>query len=106
MHANLFSGCVNLRKTLASVNAVKVAEDRTIDPALLFQRFLVVAQNGELNLHEVMKYELSPYPASLFESKYQLRKTDKPSLLEAIRKHVSSVDDAILQFILNTEPTH
>ena len=30
-------------KTLASARAVKVAEDRTIDPALLFQRFLVVS---------------------------------------------------------------
>ena len=50
-----------------------------------------------------MKYELSPYPPSLFESKYRLRKPYKPSLLEVIRKHVSSVDDAILQFILNTE---
>ena len=35
-------------KTLASARAVKVAEDRTIDPALLFQRFLVVSQSGEL----------------------------------------------------------
>ena len=42
-------------KTLAAASAVKVA-----DPALLFQRFLVVSLSGELCLHDVMKYELSP----------------------------------------------
>ena len=48
-------------KTLASAKAVEVAEDRSIDPGFLFQRFLVVSQTGELSLDEVMKYELSPY---------------------------------------------
>ena len=90
-------------KTLASAKAVKVAEDRSIDPALLFQRFLVVSQTGELNLEEVMKYELSPYPTALFEDRHRLRKADKPALLEAIRKHATSVDGAILQYIPKTE---
>ena len=31
-------------KTLATAGAIKITEDRTIDPALLFQRFLVVTQ--------------------------------------------------------------
>ncbi|KAK6176032.1 hypothetical protein SNE40_014396 [Patella caerulea] len=90
-------------KTLASSRAVKVAGDRTIDPALLFQRFLVVSHSGELSLDEVMKHELSTYPPSLFESKLRLRKPDKPALLEAIRNYASSVDDAIAQYIPNTE---
>lgn len=90
-------------KTLASAKAVKVAEDRTIDPALLFQRFLVVSQSGELCLDDVMKYELSPYPPSLFEAKHRLRKPDKPALLEAIRNHAVSVEDAALQSIPKTE---
>ena len=54
---------------IPSSRAVKVAEDRTIDPALLFQRFLVVSQTGDLRLDEVMNYELCPYPMSLFEAK-------------------------------------
>ncbi|KAG1684201.1 hypothetical protein GQR58_009491 [Nymphon striatum] len=37
-------------KTLAFSMAVKDAEDRTIDPALLFQRFLVVSQTGDLQI--------------------------------------------------------
>ena len=31
------------------------------------------AQSGDLRIYEVMKYELSPYPTCLFESKNQLR---------------------------------
>ena len=35
-------------KTLGNISAVKIAPDRTIDPALLFQRFLVVSRSGDL----------------------------------------------------------
>ena len=89
----------NKVKTSASARSIKVTVDRVIDPALLFQRFLVVSQSGDLCLEEVMKYELSPYPPSLFEGKYILRKPDKAKLLEAIRKHVIPESEAILQFI-------
>ena len=37
-------------KTLAASRTIKITEDQTIDPALLFQRFLVVSQSGELGL--------------------------------------------------------
>ena len=90
-------------KTLASAEAVKVTEERTIDPALLFQRFLVVSQIGDLSVGEVMQYELSAHPPSLFEAKHQLRKPDKPALLEAIRSYSSSKDNADIQFISKTE---
>ena len=93
----------NKVKTLASARSIKVRVDRVIDPALLFQRFLVVSQSGDLCLEEVMKYELSPYPPSLFEGKYILRKPDKAKLLEAIRKHVIPESEAILQFIPRTD---
>ena len=42
-----------------------------------------------------MKYELSPYPPSLFEGKNLLRKPDKEPLLHAVRNHVNSSNDAI-----------
>ena len=69
-------------KILASAKTVKVTEDRTIDLALLFQRFMVVSQSGELTLDEMMKYELSSYTPSLFETKQRLRIPDKPAFLE------------------------
>lgn len=37
-------------KTLASARAIKVNEKTTIDPTLLFQRFLVVSKPGKLSL--------------------------------------------------------
>ena len=94
----------NKVKTLASARAIKITNDRSIDPALLFQRFLVVSQSGDICLNDVMKYELSPYPPSLFEAKHHLRKPDKAQLLDAIRSHVTSSDDAVLQ--LNPKTDH
>lgn len=40
-------------KTLASSKNVKVSAYRSIDPALLFQRFLVVSQTGDLRLDSI-----------------------------------------------------
>ena len=50
-----------------------------------------------------MKYELSPYPPFLFEGKNILRKPDKAPLLHAVRSHVNSSNDAILQVIPKTD---
>ena len=64
--------------TLGDVSAIKVAPDQSIDPALLFQRFLVVAKTGDLSLEDVLGYELSPFPSALFEARDVFRKPDKP----------------------------
>ena len=77
--------------TLGNPSAVKVAPDRTIDPNLLFQRFLVVSRTGHLSLEEVMRYELSAYPSALFEHKQILRKADKPQLAQAIHDHCNTI---------------
>jgi len=69
-------------KTIGNISAMKIARDRTIDPALLFQRFLVVSRPGDLSLDEVLSYELSPFPPALFETRNILRKTDKPQLAQ------------------------
>jgi len=53
-------------KTLASSKNVNVSADRSIDPALLFQRFVVVSQTGDLRLDDVMSYELCPYPTQIY----------------------------------------
>ena len=41
-------------KTLGNMSTVNIAPDRTIDPALLFQRFLVVSRSRDLSLGEVL----------------------------------------------------
>ena len=88
--------------TLGQKSSIKVAPDRTIDSALLFQRFLIVSQTGELSLEEVMHYELSPFPPALIEAGNVFRKADKPQLAHAICicHHAS---DAILDSVPVTE---
>ena len=87
-------------RTLGETSAIAVAPDRTIDCSLLFQRFLVIAKTGELSLEEVMSYELSPFPPSLFETTHIFRKADKPQLVQAIIEHAG---DAILDTVPSTE---
>ena len=67
-------------KTLGNFTALQVAPHRTIDSSVLFQRFLLVFQTGDLSLEDVMSFELRPYPSSLFEDNKILRKADKPQL--------------------------
>ena len=50
-----------------------------------------------------MKYELSLYPPSLFEAKNLMRKPEKAQLLDTIRWHVTSSEDAVLQSIPKTD---
>ena len=40
----------------------------SIDPALLFQRLMLVAQNSDLDMHHILTYEMRAYPPSLLES--------------------------------------
>src|SRR4029434_788400 len=70
-------------KTLADDSTVKVAQDRTIDPALLFQRFLIMSKTGQFSLEDVMSYERCTFPAALFEGKEIFRKANKPQLAQA-----------------------
>ena len=91
----------NRAKTLGNISAVKIAPDRTIDPALLFQRFLVVSRSGDHSLEEVLTYELSPYPPALFETKNILQKADEPLLAQAIRDYVAAFSS---EAVINWKP--
>ncbi|KAJ8023975.1 hypothetical protein HOLleu_36567 [Holothuria leucospilota] len=77
-------------KIMGCSSAVKVAPDKSIDTNLLFQRFLVVSRTGDLSLEDVMKYELSPFPPSLFEDNDILWKADKPKLAQALIAHFNN----------------
>ena len=91
-------------KTLGDASAVKVAPEQIIDPALLFQWFLVVSKTGDLSLEDVMSFELSPFPPDLFEAKNVFRKADKPQLSHAIIDYSSKVSsEAIIDIAPKTE---
>lgn len=66
-------------KTLADNFTIKVANDRTIDPALLFQRFLIMSKTRLFSLEEVMIYELCSFLAVLFEARASSVKPTNPS---------------------------
>ena len=88
-------------RTLGNISAVKIAPDRTIDPALLFQRCLLVSRSGDISLEAVLTYEISPYPPALFETRNILCKADKP---QAIRDHVANLSsNAVMNSIPETD---
>ena len=65
------------------------------DPALLFQRLLFVGQSSPVDLDEIMSFELSAYPLSIFEKPTLLHKADKPKLIGAIVKFVKEHSDEV-----------
>ena len=75
------------KTTLGSNSSVKVTPDKVIDPALLFQRFLVISKSGDLLLEDVLNHELSQHPPSLFEAKHIPRKADKPQIANSIKEY-------------------
>ena len=70
--------------TFASKSAVRL-DDETIqiDPQLLFQRLVTVAQTSD-ELSEAFKYELCSHPPALFDTSLLLREAQKPVLADAI----------------------
>ena len=65
-----------------------------VDPQVLFQRLLVIASNAEITLSEIMTFELSVYPPSLFTSNGLPRSATKPQLADAMAKCTSSLAEA------------
>jgi len=70
--------------TLGMKSSVKIdGEQVQVDPQLLFQRLITVAQTAE-ELESAFKYELCSYPPALFDSSLQLREAHKPVFADAI----------------------
>ena len=80
-------------KTLGDSCSVNVSQDISIDPALLFQRLLVISNAGDCSLEEVLEYELSPFPPALFEASYIMRKPEKTQLAKTIDDYACSLSD-------------
>ena len=76
-------------KTFSDANSVKLPNsDSSIDPCLLFQRLLVVANTSYFDVNELSKYEPSAYPTSICENTAMLREAGKPLLAKIIRGFV------------------
>ena len=80
-----FAGSEKAR-TMTCASKVKTKDGTSIDPALLFQRFIYFTQTGDVSMIDVIGYELCPYPPALFESTILMLESDKPALATALRQ--------------------
>lgn len=80
-------------KTLASKTSISLKDGTIqIDPQLLFQRLSVLATSGQYdNPASFFEYEMSSYPAALFDTSLLPRKADKPALADALWKITQNV---------------
>ena len=76
----------------------------SIPPPLLFQRFIVVSQTGDLSMQEVMKHELSTYSLALFEARHIFREADKPQIATAITEHANHVTSGEYKVVKESAP--
>ena len=77
--------------TLAKKTKIKTSDDKTITVAAdrdLFGRLVISAKSRDINLKEVLSYELSTVPYSLVHSDGNLRKTTKSVLLSEMETKV------------------
>ena len=58
----------------------------------LFQRFLVVSRDREIDLQDVLSYELSPVPLSIAHLNRNMRKTAKSNFLKELMIDISISD--------------
>ena len=73
--------------TLMTTKKSGSSEVAHIDPALLFQRFIIVAQRSSLK-EDYFKFELCTIPPALFERNGFMRKANKPELAKESISHV------------------
>ena len=78
-------------KTMSEKSKVHCGDQagRSIGPALLFQRLLVIANAGtdKIELDDVMRYELSTFPPTLFENSFMPREAQKYVLMTDIENY-------------------
>ena len=82
-------------KSLASLRSepkVNGEELQIIDSLKLFNRLIVISER-EVKTKEVLRFELTLTPLSLFDKNRKLRKPDKSALGRSLKSYVSPVED-------------
>ncbi|KYM98809.1 hypothetical protein ALC62_10473 [Cyphomyrmex costatus] len=87
--------------SLASVNCTVKIQDKevTVDPLKIFQR-MTIAKQSESDLQEFLKFELSPYPLSLF-CETDMRKNKKSALMNVFPVFGNDLPDGDKKFIID-----
>ena len=76
--------------TMSFMKAVKIDDDRSIDPAVLFQRMIIITNTGEISLEEMVVHELCSFPPALFSSNSMPLEADKAPLAHALDDYCTS----------------
>lgn len=77
---------------LAANSKIKINNENVpIDPLLLFQRISVL-KKSDTDLQDYMKYELVPYPSSLYDDA-GMRKTQKSTFYSVFEESSRNVND-------------
>ena len=71
---------------------------QVFDPQDLFNRLISLAPGGgdglPISLTKIMGYELSQFPASLFETEYLMLATNKPQIIQKLIKAFYKLEGA------------
>ncbi len=89
---------------MSSNSSGKEDKNRLVDPALMFQRLVSVAERSEKEESCYFKYELCAYPTSWFDGNGLLRNADKAELQKAIV--TMTTYDPINSITTNARITH
>ena len=81
---------------LAEKNQAKINKETLhISPELLFQRYIVAANNLD-NKEQIFMHELCPHPAALFDEDGMMRQTNKSVLADILLAEYPNTDSIIL----------
>ena len=61
-----------------------------VDPKLLFQRLIILAEGDQASLDDVLQHEMTSYPPSLFENVNMFRPANKSQLSDGLLKMLST----------------
>lgn len=77
---------VTKRKSLLTSPGLKLTNTKPLDSSFLYQRCLVILKAGDIPLEHVLSYELSPFPAALFDAK-NIHATEQYTIKEFLKSY-------------------
>ena len=79
-----------------------------VDPSFLFQRLCAILLSGrheDIDLSQLLSFELCPYPAALAQSLKSLNKSNKPALVERLAylslKSTDSIGTKPVEYVID-----
>ena len=86
-----FNKTLNKRIVTMSVSKknIKIDDTPVYDTELIFNRVIGLQQSRDINIKDVLMYELSPVPAALFDDSGEMQSQAKASLKKKLQIEVS-----------------